>query len=167
MTSRFAELKQKQTLMDFLSLQVIINCVCAPDQSLNVGGAFSATPLRRPQSPINRVLSHIWQVVQNNNGIKVSGSTGSGEPVPAPSEGFRRTLTLGLWMVQVLLSLLSVKMPITDADQIRALACRALVGLSRSSAVRQIISKLPLLTSSHIQQVSISGGRSLPTEQSS
>ncbi|XP_078803974.1 DDB1- and CUL4-associated factor 1-like isoform X3 [Oryzias latipes] len=105
------------------ALQVIINCVCAPDQSLNVGGAFSATPLRRPQSPINRVLSHIWQVVQNNNGIKV------------------------------LLSLLSVKMPITDADQIRALACRALVGLSRSSAVRQIISKLPLLTSSHIQQL--------------
>lgn len=55
----------------------------------------------------------------------------------------------------MLLSLLAVKMPITDADQIRALACKALVGLSRSSAVRQIISKLPLFTSSHIQQVSV------------
>ncbi|XP_034725345.1 DDB1- and CUL4-associated factor 1-like [Etheostoma cragini] len=54
---------------------------------------------------------------------------------------------------QVLLSLLSVKMPITDADLIRALACKALVGLSRSSAIRQIISKLPLFTSSHIQQL--------------
>lgn len=54
---------------------------------------------------------------------------------------------------QVLLSLLTVKMPITDADQIRALACKALVGLSRSSTVRQIISKLPLFSSGHIQQL--------------
>lgn len=44
-------------------------------------------------------------------------------------------------------------MPITDADQIRALACKALVGLSRSTSVRQIISKLPLFSSGHIQQL--------------
>ncbi|KAM3620844.1 uncharacterized protein V6R79_002806 [Siganus canaliculatus] len=111
------------------ALQVIINCVCAPDQSLNTVGAFSVAPLRpslhpqQPPAPHNRVLAHMWQLVQNNNGIKV------------------------------LLSLLSVKMPITDADLIRALACKALVGLSRSSAIRQIISKLPLFTSSHIQQL--------------
>uniref|UniRef100_UPI0037E818D7 DDB1- and CUL4-associated factor 1-like n=1 Tax=Semicossyphus pulcher TaxID=241346 RepID=UPI0037E818D7 len=111
------------------ALQVINNCVCAPDQSLNTVGAFAVTPLRpslhlkNPPAPHNRVLSHMWQVVQNNNGIKV------------------------------LLSLLSVKMPITDADLIRSLACKALVGLSRSSAIRQIISKLPLFTSSHIQQL--------------
>ncbi|XP_049442114.1 DDB1- and CUL4-associated factor 1-like isoform X1 [Epinephelus fuscoguttatus] len=111
------------------ALQVIINCVCAPDQSLNTVGAFAVTPLRpslhpqQPPAPHNRVLAHMWQLVQNNNGIKV------------------------------LLSLLSVKMPITDADLIRALACKSLVGLSRSSAIRQIISKLPLFTSSHIQQL--------------
>ncbi|XP_022597901.1 DDB1- and CUL4-associated factor 1-like isoform X2 [Seriola dumerili] len=111
------------------ALQVIINCVCAPDQSLNTVGAFAVTPLRpslhpqQPPAPHNRVLAHMWQVVQNNNGIKV------------------------------LLSLLSVKMPITDADLIRALSCKALVGLSRSSAIRQIISKLPLFTSGHIQQL--------------
>uniref|UniRef100_UPI003AAC6DC5 DDB1- and CUL4-associated factor 1-like n=1 Tax=Centroberyx gerrardi TaxID=166262 RepID=UPI003AAC6DC5 len=110
------------------ALQVITNCVCAPDQSLNTVGAF-VTPLRpslHPQqapTPHNRVLAHMWQMVQNNNGIKV------------------------------LLSLLSVKMPITDADLIRSLACKALVGLSRSSAIRQIISKLPLFTSGHIQQL--------------
>ncbi|XP_023181303.1 DDB1- and CUL4-associated factor 1-like isoform X2 [Xiphophorus maculatus] len=108
------------------ALQVIINCVCAPDQSLS---AFAAAPLRQPLHPQqpppshNRVLAHMWQVVQNNNGIKV------------------------------LLSLLSVKVPITDADLIRALACKALVGLSRSSAIRQIISKLPLFASGHIQQL--------------
>ncbi|XP_041836899.1 DDB1- and CUL4-associated factor 1-like isoform X2 [Melanotaenia boesemani] len=111
------------------ALQVIINCVCALDQSLNTVGTFAVAPLRQslhpqqPPTPHNRVLAHMWQVVQKNNGIKV------------------------------LLSLLSVKMPITDADLIRALACKALVGLSRSSAIRQIISKLPLFTSSHIQQL--------------
>ncbi|XP_037304281.2 DDB1- and CUL4-associated factor 1-like [Pungitius pungitius] len=112
------------------ALQVINNCVCAPDQSLNTAGAFAVAPLRPllhpqqpPTPPHNRVLAHMWQTVQNNNGIKV------------------------------LLSLLTVKMPITDADLIRALACKALVGLSRSGAVRQIISKLPLFTSCHIQQL--------------
>ncbi|XP_033939850.1 DDB1- and CUL4-associated factor 1-like, partial [Pseudochaenichthys georgianus] len=97
------------------ALQVIINCVCAPDQSLSPGGGFPPGP--------PYVLHLMWQLVQNNNGIKV------------------------------LLSVLSVKMPITDADLIRALACKALVGLSRSAAIRQIISKLPLFTSSHIQQL--------------
>uniref|UniRef100_A0A3Q1ATS5 DDB1- and CUL4-associated factor 1 n=1 Tax=Amphiprion ocellaris TaxID=80972 RepID=A0A3Q1ATS5_AMPOC len=111
------------------ALQVITNCVCAPDQNLNTVAAFPVTRLRptlhpqQPSAPHNRVLAHMWRVVQNNNGIKV------------------------------LLSLLSVKMPITDADLVRALACKALVGLARSSAIRQIISKLPLFTSGHIQQL--------------
>ena len=34
--------------------------------------------------------------------------------------------------------------PLTDADEIRALACRALVGLARSSTATQIMSKLPI-----------------------
>ncbi|XP_037535824.1 DDB1- and CUL4-associated factor 1 [Nematolebias whitei] len=111
------------------ALQVILNCVCAPEKSLNTVGAFAVTPVRQslrhqePPTTHNRVLAHMWQVVQNNNGIKV------------------------------LLSLLSVKMPITDADLIRALTCKALVGLSRSSAIRQIISKLPLFASGQIQQL--------------
>uniref|UniRef100_A0A8D3D3M6 DDB1- and CUL4-associated factor 1 n=1 Tax=Scophthalmus maximus TaxID=52904 RepID=A0A8D3D3M6_SCOMX len=107
------------------ALQVIINCVCAPDQSLNTVGVYAVAPFHPQQPPVphNRVLAHMWQVVQNNNGIKV------------------------------LLSLLAVKMPITDADLIRALACKALVGLSRCTAIRQIISKLPLFASGHIQQL--------------
>lgn len=44
-----------------------------------------------------------------------------------------------------------VKTPITDADSIRALACRALAGLARSEKVRQIISKLPMVTDNLIQ----------------
>uniref|UniRef100_A0A3Q3M714 DDB1- and CUL4-associated factor 1 n=1 Tax=Mastacembelus armatus TaxID=205130 RepID=A0A3Q3M714_9TELE len=109
------------------ALQVVINCVCAPDKRMSSIGKFIAgTPRRRlPQQTkaTESVLTKMWNVVQSNNGIKV------------------------------LLSLLTVKMPITDADQIRALACKALVGLSRSSSVRQIISKLPLFCSGHIQQL--------------
>ncbi|KAL1021566.1 hypothetical protein UPYG_G00014890 [Umbra pygmaea] len=109
------------------ALQVVINCVCAPDKRMSSIGKFiSGTPRRRlPQTTKSSesVLTKMWNVVQSNNGIKV------------------------------LLSLLTVKMPITDADQIRALACKALVGLSRSSSVRQIISKLPLFCSGHIQQL--------------
>ncbi|KAK7916337.1 hypothetical protein WMY93_012098 [Mugilogobius chulae] len=106
------------------ALQVIINCVCAPDQS-HSGGVFPIVPAvpLHSASPHNRNLARMWHVVQNNNGIKV------------------------------LLSLLSVKIPITGADSIRTLACKALVGLSRSSAVRQIISKLPLFSSGQIQQL--------------
>ncbi|KAJ8260318.1 hypothetical protein GJAV_G00179600 [Gymnothorax javanicus] len=110
-----------------LALQVVINCVCGPDKRVSSIGKFiSGTPRRRlpqPQKSGESVLTKMWNVVQSNNGIKV------------------------------LLSLLTVKMPITDADQIRALACKALVGLSRSGAVRQIISKLPLFSSSQIQQL--------------
>ncbi|XP_068171013.1 DDB1- and CUL4-associated factor 1-like isoform X1 [Antennarius striatus] len=105
------------------ALQIIINCVCAPDQSITTVGAFAAGPHRPPPPPHSRVLAHLWRVVQNNNGIKV------------------------------LLSLLSVRTPLTDADLIRALACKALVGVSRGAAIRQIISKLPLFTSGHIQQL--------------
>lgn len=46
-----------------------------------------------------------------------------------------------------------VKTPITDADSIRALACRALAGLARSEKVRQIISKLPMFTDGQIQSL--------------
>ncbi|KAJ7316707.1 hypothetical protein JRQ81_002869 [Phrynocephalus forsythii] len=109
------------------ALQIIINCVCGPDNRISSIGKFiSGTPRRAlPQVPRSseHTLAKMWNVVQSNNGIKV------------------------------LLSLLSVKMPITDADQIRALACKALVGLSRSSTVRQIISKLPLFSSCQIQQL--------------
>uniref|UniRef100_A0A3Q2XSC2 DDB1- and CUL4-associated factor 1 n=1 Tax=Hippocampus comes TaxID=109280 RepID=A0A3Q2XSC2_HIPCM len=109
------------------ALQVVINCVCAPDKRMSSIGKFIAgTPRRRlphMTKASENVLTKMWNVVQSNNGIKV------------------------------LLSLLTVKMPITDADQIRALACKALVGLSRSTSVRQIISKLPLFSSGHIQQL--------------
>ena len=55
--------------------------------------------------------------------------------------------------IMTLLELLSIKNPITDADSIRALACRALVGLARSEAAKQIMSKLPIFTNGTLQQL--------------
>ena len=52
---------------------------------------------------------------------------------------------------QYLLALLNKKLPIADADTTRYLACRALVGLSRSDAARQIMSKLPVFTQGQVQ----------------
>ncbi|XP_036064990.1 DDB1- and CUL4-associated factor 1-like isoform X1 [Onychomys torridus] len=109
------------------ALRVIINCVCGPDNRISSFGKFTSGTALRKLSQIPKSSEHplakMWNVVQSNDGIKV------------------------------LLSLLSIKMPITDADQIRALACKALVGLSRSSTVAQIISKLPLFSSWQIQQL--------------
>uniref|UniRef100_A0A8C7DNR7 DDB1- and CUL4-associated factor 1 n=1 Tax=Oncorhynchus kisutch TaxID=8019 RepID=A0A8C7DNR7_ONCKI len=98
------------------ALQVVTNCVCAPDQTLTSMGSFLHHP---PQESVLAKMC-MYACVSGNG---------------------------------VLLGLLTVKMPITDADLIRALACKALVGLSRSRAVSQIISKLPLFSSSHIQQL--------------
>lgn len=67
------------------------------------------------------VLNHVWDTVRSRNGI------------------------------MVLIDLLSVKTPITDADSIRALACKALCGLSRSENAKQIMGKLPLLTNGKLQ----------------
>lgn len=48
---------------------------------------------------------------------------------------------------------MEVKLPITDADCIRGLACRALAGLARSETVKQIISKLPIFANNLLQSL--------------
>lgn len=67
------------------------------------------------------LIKSLWETVRANNGIIV------------------------------LLQLMMVKTPITDADCIRGMACRALAGLARSETVRQIISKLPLFVNGQLQ----------------
>lgn len=66
-------------------------------------------------------MEKVWDCVRSNNGI------------------------------MVLLQLMSVKTPITDADSMRTLACKALTGLARSNTVCQIVSKLPLFTTGQLQ----------------
>ncbi|KAK7868719.1 hypothetical protein R5R35_008241 [Gryllus longicercus] len=107
------------------ALNVIINCVCAPIH--RVGGTvarFSATGSAKKKTSFKtseELIQKVWESIRTNNGI------------------------------MVLLQLMMIKTPITDADSIRALACRALAGLARSETVRQIISKLPLFTSGQLQ----------------
>ena len=60
------------------------------------------------------VLKKIWLDIRSNNGIKI------------------------------ILSLLHIKTPITEADSIRALACKALFGLSQDNLICQILGKLPI-----------------------
>ncbi|XP_038221450.1 protein mahjong [Zerene cesonia] len=107
------------------ALNVLVNCVCAPLHRSGVSTArFSLTGSTKKKAAVKSyedVIQKIWESVRTNNGI------------------------------MVLLSLMMVKSPITDADRIRGLACRALAGLARCPTVRQIISKLPLFTTSQIQ----------------
>ncbi|XP_051170938.1 protein mahjong-like [Leptopilina boulardi] len=107
------------------ALRAVVNCVCAPIN--RVGGnvaRYSVTGSAKKKTNLHNseeLIQKVWESVRSNNGI------------------------------MVLLQLMMVKTPITDADSIRALACRALAGLARSEKVRQIISKLPMVTDNLIQ----------------
>ncbi|KAK0076783.1 hypothetical protein PV325_004862 [Microctonus aethiopoides] len=107
------------------ALRAVVNCVCAPIN--RVGGnvaRYSVTGSAKKKTSFNNseeLIQKVWESVRSNNGI------------------------------MVLLQLMMVKIPITDADSIRALACRALAGLARSEKVRQIMSKLSIFTDGQIQ----------------
>lgn len=105
------------------ALNVIINCVCGPIS--RIGGSIArlcgGSAKKRSFRSGEDLLTKMWNCVRTNNGI------------------------------MILLNLLTVKTPITDADSIRALSCKALCGLARSETVKQIISKLPLFTNGQLQ----------------
>lgn len=112
------------------ALSVIVNCVCAPIN--RVGGTApakylvnsTASPTKKTKwKTSEELIQKVWDSVRSNSGI------------------------------MVLLQLMNIKTPITDADCIRTLACRALAGLARSDTVRQILSKLPLFTNGQLQNL--------------
>ncbi|PIK60089.1 hypothetical protein BSL78_02994 [Apostichopus japonicus] len=108
------------------ALQVIINCVCGPSSRYGVCirrmiNDSSAKQMKFAGKQNSETIEKLWDTVRNDNGIKT------------------------------LLLLLMVKTPITEADSIRALACKALCGLSRSETVQQILSKLPLFANNQLQ----------------
>uniref|UniRef100_A0A1I8GR74 LisH domain-containing protein n=1 Tax=Macrostomum lignano TaxID=282301 RepID=A0A1I8GR74_9PLAT len=53
--------------------------------------------------------------------------------------------------IMSLLRLLETRTPLTDADCIRALACRCLLGLSRDDKISQMLAKLQLFSKGHLQ----------------
>ncbi|RCN53505.1 LisH protein [Ancylostoma caninum] len=53
--------------------------------------------------------------------------------------------------INILLTVIRVNSPIADADQTRALACRALREFAKWEPIRQILSKLPFITGNELQ----------------
>ncbi|XP_055534033.1 protein mahjong isoform X1 [Wyeomyia smithii] len=106
------------------ALAVLVNTVCAPIHRPSGSLArFGSAKKRMPNKNSEELLQKVWESVRSNNGIIV------------------------------LLSLMCVKTPITDADCIRGMACRALAGLARSETVQQIIGKLPLFVNGQLQSL--------------
>ncbi|XP_050302636.1 protein mahjong isoform X2 [Anthonomus grandis grandis] len=111
------------------ALRVLVNSVCAP---LNrPGGTVSRSTQVATNSPSKKtkyksfeeLIQKVWDCVRSNSGI------------------------------MVFIHLINRKIPITDADEIRTLACKGLSGLARCEKVRQIISKLPLFTSTELEHL--------------
>jgi len=107
------------------ALRVICNCVCGPTERFGKEAKRPHASSSRKKSICSEedLLSTMWDSIRSTNGI------------------------------MVLLKLLSIKAPITDADSIRTLACRALVGMSRSESIRQIIGKLSPLNNGQLQSL--------------
>lgn len=105
------------------ALSLLVNCVCAPILRPSGIARFGSNKKKMTDKNSEELIKTVWETVRSNNGIII------------------------------LLQLMMVKTPITDADYIRGMACRALAGLSRSETVRQIISKLPLFVNGQLQQL--------------
>lgn len=105
------------------ALAVLVSCVCAPIYKPVSVGRYGSTKKKIFNKHSEELITKIWESVRSNNGIIV------------------------------LLQLMEIKTPITDADCIRGMACRSLAGLARSETVRQIISKLPLFTNGQLQSL--------------
>ncbi|XP_017482775.1 PREDICTED: protein VPRBP-like [Rhagoletis zephyria] len=104
------------------ALNVIINCVCGPlTRPGNSTIRLSMSSSKKKSKCYDDVLKQMWTSVRFNNGI------------------------------MILLNLMMIKTPITDADSIRTLSCKALCGLARSETVRQVMGKLPLFSNGQIQ----------------
>uniref|UniRef100_A0A4Y0BF31 DDB1- and CUL4-associated factor 1 n=1 Tax=Anopheles funestus TaxID=62324 RepID=A0A4Y0BF31_ANOFN len=106
------------------ALALLVHLVCAPIHRPSVSLArFGTAKKRMPNKSSEELIQKVWESVRSNNGILV------------------------------LLALMRIKVPITDADCIRGMACRALAGLARSETVRQIVGKLPLFVHGELQSL--------------
>ena len=105
----------------------VVNDPLVQKAALNVLCHLLCAPIVRPGS-----IKH--------TGEKMSGERRSSDDViNAIWENFRANNG-----IMAMLQLIQTKTPVKDADNIRALACQALVGLARSSMATQIMSKLPI-----------------------
>lgn len=106
------------------ALSVLVNSICAPvNRPSGSVARYGSAKKKTSNKYSEELIQKVWESVRSNNGIIV------------------------------LLQLMQTKTPITDADCIRGMACRALAGLARSETVRQIVGKLPLFTSGQLQSL--------------
>lgn len=104
------------------ALSVLVNSICAPvNRPSGSVARYGSAKKKMSNKYSEELIQKVWESVRSNNGIIV------------------------------LLQLMQTKTPITDADCIRGMACRALAGLARSETVRQIVGKLPLFSSGQLQ----------------
>uniref|UniRef100_A0A0M3HUU8 DDB1- and CUL4-associated factor 1 n=1 Tax=Ascaris lumbricoides TaxID=6252 RepID=A0A0M3HUU8_ASCLU len=128
-----------------VALNVIINCVCAPFERLG-GGRLAVSP------NTNTVPSEAAAPSAKGNGVGGSQKRKSKKSFLEAADVLER-----MWEavrrnngIMILKNLLHVRTPITEADALRAVACRALNGLARSESVRQILSKMPLIANNEL-----------------
>ncbi|XGW32162.1 hypothetical protein V3C99_010381 [Haemonchus contortus] len=112
------------------ALKVLINCISVPEELpkplRSEGGERKDKDGRRSRCTFvalynKETQEKIWSTVRKYNGINI------------------------------LLTVIRLTFPIADADQTRALACRALREFAKWDPVGQILSKLPLITANELQ----------------
>uniref|UniRef100_A0A158R6C1 LisH domain-containing protein n=1 Tax=Syphacia muris TaxID=451379 RepID=A0A158R6C1_9BILA len=136
------------------ALQVIINFVCGPTERIAGGRLVTTTKDYTSGSTSNISVSSSDRVVTNKVAVS-SSSTKMKKPKKTHLDA--SDVLERMWEavrrnngIMILKNLLKISSPITSADALRAIACRALNGLARSESIRQILSKMPLIANNEL-----------------
>ncbi|VDK43521.1 unnamed protein product [Taenia asiatica] len=140
---------------------------CGPPSGLLVRGSSSRkrkldevlSPAEDSFSPVSQCKSLALAIPDSSRPQRCSlgkPSVTPNPPVPTPSVLLQQQMRLWCAVrrqhgLMFLLHQLDVTQPISEADSIRTLACRGLVGMARSEEVRSMLAKLPLFTKSQLQ----------------
>ena len=133
------------------ALRVIINCVCGP--VTRVAGSVARHASTAPSSQSQTLQS-------SGLSSQLSILSSQGERSTSKKKALFRTgdHLQQMWKsvkendgLPTLLNLLTIQQPISHADAIRCLACKALTGLSNFEDVRQIIAKRPIFNNGQLQ----------------
>uniref|UniRef100_A0A8D8ZHS1 Protein mahjong n=2 Tax=Cacopsylla melanoneura TaxID=428564 RepID=A0A8D8ZHS1_9HEMI len=127
------------------ALYLLITCIYAPSSKHQINTSLPATPRTPTSTPSSRKSTS-----QQFQGGSLTPKTSQKS---VDEQNVVTNCVRSNNGIMVLLTLMTVKTPITDADSIRGLACRALAGLAKHETVRQIMSKLPLFTSGQLQNL--------------
>ncbi|KAI1711494.1 DDB1- and CUL4-associated factor 1 [Ditylenchus destructor] len=136
-----------------LALEVFINCVGAPaERGAGRGLHYKISCLSPGLLP-----AHLASLPSTSQGASTSSYVQNMERrvFLDPSDILYVAWTCAQQnnAIMVLTTLLHIKEPPTDADLLREVACRALNGIVRHEPVRQILSKLPLISANELNSL--------------